>query len=280
MSKEIYHRYHPRHSHVRWGIFYLLLTVAIAAAGITWSHSLRTYTLPSGSIELEIPYSTYLVGEPITFQIKNNYNSKIYIPNHCPSEPLAVYRLESDKWKRIHAKTSLKKCPNTERSIEIEAGQIESGNYTNWASLFQKPGTYRIAAMVDYFNSVSYEDFKVIAKPKPGVVAKTPTTQQTIQPSSSPTTNSSPTTPTTTPTTTIPSLPKKTISVSGGSVVVEYSSSRVYVLSISPSSGCTYEGGQSGTTVEITFKCGGEDETQLQLWVSNGQLIQRVEQDD
>lgn len=237
---------------------------------------MQTRGLPEGSISLNTEYSQYLVGEEIRFVITNNFNSSIYVNNTCPSEPLEVYRLENESWVRQHYTSTTKKCTNNSRSIEVPARTALSSSFKDWQKLFEKPGKYRIATYVDYYAEIPYSDFEIIEKP---VVPEIPkSSDQTNQSGSANNPSPSPSpvpSPSPTPTS---QLQAKTISLSAGVVSVEYSNSVIYVRSIVPSEGYTYEGGRSGTNVEITFK-NGENEIQLQLSVRNGQLVQKIESD-
>ena len=104
---------HPRGTYVAWAAFYVVLFVVLTTAFLLVAGRIRTYFMPTGSVQLSIPYKTYLVGEPITFTLKNNYNSSVYVSNSCPEEPLAVYRKESSGWVRMHDTTDPTNCPNT-----------------------------------------------------------------------------------------------------------------------------------------------------------------------
>lgn len=258
MSQELQYAQNPRRFNLRWYLFYAALVLGIVSLFVAMASNFRTYSLPRGAVSLTIPYSKYLVGEAVTFTIANHYNSPIYIQDDCPSEPLAVYRQESLSWVRVHDTTSLASCSNKERQIEIAPGEQRQGSFAQWPNLFSVPGKYRVAVLVDYFNDILYQDFEVVSKPVPAPV--TPPTSQA-------------------PSATItPSAHQQTVSLAEGSITVSYAGSYITVLSISPAAGCTYEGGRSGTQVEVTFICGGNN-VQLQLQVINGQLRQKLESD-
>ena len=283
------HARHPLRTYLGWLTFYAIAIILLAVFFLKIAGELHTYNTPVGTVQLSIPYSKYLVGETISFAVTNNYNSAITVANNCPEEPLAVYKLVKSKWQRIHATAKISDCKNKSRFIEIPAKKTVTSNFTAWPSLFKTPGKYRAALFVEYFNSVSYQDFEVVKKPAMPKITKTqpsvssPQLQTTIPnasqyeneandegeesgASSRSTSSSSP--------------KQKTISVvGGGSITVRYSSNYITVLSVNPQSGCYREGGSSGTFVEVTFKC-GETETQLQLWVSGGVLQKKIEQDD
>ena len=247
--------------------------------GVGWSLQLlgsriSTRAEPVGSIEVSTKYSTYLLGETVDFSVKNNFNSTVYIGNNCPAEPLEVYRLESGKWQRIHDTSDSKSCSNDVRKIAVEANQTRSASFANWPRLFDKAGKYRIVAYVQYYNLVPYSDIEIIEKPTaPAASAPitSPTSQVTTQPVSASGTE--------------PvqedeaGASTKTISINAGTVQLEYSSTTINILSVSPNAGSgysTYEiSGQGGRSVEITFK--GTRETKLELSVRDGQIVQEVE---
>lgn len=264
----------------------IIVVVTLRALG----SDIRTRSLPVGSITVTTNYAKYLVGDPVKFTVANNYNSPIYITNTCPSEPLEVYKQDGGTWKRIHDHIDPKDCPATERQIKVPAQSSMSGDYSRWKNLFSAPGTYRVVVHVDYYDSLPYSDFEVIEKPKvPEIPALLPPKSTVSVSSPSSTTNTSSGSSSSQTSTTVQSTPtpsstpvrqSKTVTLSVGTVQVEYTATTVYVLSVSPASGYSYEGGGSGTSVEITFKKPGQDETQLKLSVRNGQLVQRVETGD
>lgn len=274
ITNEKEHARHPSRTYIRWIIFYVILAIIGIWALTKYAQSLYTLRIPKGVITLDIPYTEYLVGERIDFTLTNHYNSTLYVPNHCPSEPLAVYKLNesTNSWERIHETTS-GACDTQSRRFSIEPGQSISGNYGLWPDLFSKPGTYRVAAVVDYINAVSYQDFKVIEKPVSG--SQSPESAGNSSNSSSSSSQSR----STTSTTQTPSPQTKTVSVSGGSVTLQYTSTTITSVSVAPSAGCTYEKSVGTLSVEVQFKCGGQ-QTELHLYLSNGQIIQQVEQGD
>lgn len=262
-----------------WIGVYASLLLAISVMGIYTANRVHSYKIPIGAVSLEVPYNKYLVGESIGFTVKNNFNSSIFITNHCPDEPLAVYRQEAGKWTRLHSKSKTKSCDDSASKVEVKPGSSRSANFDDWPDLFSKPGIYRVVVYIGYFNQMPYQDFEIIAKPEiPAPITPTPAVTTSPQKStakksySSPSYSSTQQTQNQTPTSTNSS---KTVSLSSGSVYVTYNSSGIVSTSVTPASGCSYE--KSGrTSVEITFKCGGQ-ETQLKLSVRNGQLVQSVE---
>lgn len=283
----------PHSQRLLIAVLYTTLIIVVVFTLRSLGSNIRTRTLPVGSISIATDYAKYTVGDPVKFTVTNNYNAPIYITNTCPSEPLEVYKLDGGTaWKRIHDSIDTKDCPASDRQVKVPAHASTSGDYSRWKNLFNTPGTYRIVVYVDYYNSLPYTDFEVIEKPKiPELPALLPPKQSVVAASPNNSSSTSANTASTaqnqsnnsTPSTTTPAAParqSKTINLSVGTVKVEYTSTSVYVLSVTPASGYTYEGGGSGQSVEITFKKPGQDETQLKLSVTNGQLTQRVETGD
>jgi hypothetical protein len=271
---ELNHALHPRLTIYRWIAFYVLLAAVLFVIFDAVTSQFRTYRVPTGSVELSVPYITYLQGEPITFSLKNNYDSPIYMPNNCPEEPLSVFKFDGSKWVRLHSQANPDFCFLKDRQIKIAPHSIQNGNFAAWPDLFKAPGRYRLVAYVDYFNTASYQDFEVIARPeKQKVYVQMPGSQTSSQGSAqtSPSRSAESSNPVKQP-----SLTPYSVTTSAGSITVEYSSAYIYVRSVKPSASCGYEGGRSGTFVETTFKCPG-GETQVQLWMSGGRIQQKIE---
>lgn len=274
MKSELLYVRNPKRVRIFWAVFYSLLAALFVLGLYMAAGRIRTHTLPTGNIQLTIPYSKYLVGETVSFSIKNNYNSPAYLVNRCPEEPLEVYRQDGGQWIRQHDKAALSDCPDEERQVSVPANGIINGSFEPWHQLFSQPGKYRIVAYVEYYNALPYQEIEIIAPP-PAVVNNTSsagagTAQQTQAPAAAaPTQSAAPYT----------AKQTKTISVTSGSITVEYDTAYIYVTSIAPAKGCTYEGGNSGPQVEVTFKCFG-GETQVQLHIVNGQIVSKVESGD
>lgn len=175
MNNELNNMRRPIRLRIIWvAVYFVTIALFITFVGVSVTQ-IRTHILPTGSVKLKVPYSKYLVGEIVSFTIKNNYNSSIYITNKCPDEPLAVYRQENGKWVRQHDQASLESCINEKRQVNVVAGGIVNGNFAPWHNLFNRPGKYRIVAFVEHYNLLPYQDIE-IAK----VVEKTPTSQARI----------------------------------------------------------------------------------------------------
>lgn len=267
MKGELLYVYDQRRWRIMWIIIYSLVLAGSVVGLYLFSNRIGTHSIPAGNVQLVIPYSKYLVDEPVTFTLYNRFNSTIYVMNQCPSEPLEVYRWTNNSWQRIHDRADLKDCIAENRQVRVPANGSASGTFAPWHHLFDRPGKYRVVAYVEYYNSLPYQDFEVIAKPavpKVNRITRTNTGDSSGRSSS-----------TTQPTSVRRS---KTISTSGGSISVQYTSSMIYVISINPAPGYTYEGGSSGSDVEVTFK--GATEIQIKLTLSGGQLQVRTEVGD
>ncbi|MCA9347022.1 hypothetical protein KC930_00370 [Candidatus Saccharibacteria bacterium] len=267
----------------------LSLAYAILIGGVVYTFyvlgsRIRTRSYPVGSIEISTQYSTYLVGEEIKFTVYNKYNGPIYINNSCPAEPLEVFRSENGKWVHIHD-TANKVCNPNDRTVEVPANGSVTSTFKDWPSLFNKVGKYRIATYVDYYGSIPYYDFEVVAKPPlPEIPVLLPLPQPTYTTSNSTGTsnatseNNESTTQQTTSQTTQNQTSQsttQTLTVTSGGRTIGYitvtnTSTNITVTSITPVSG-TYEiSGNGSSRVEINFKSGGE--TQVLLRIRNGSL--------
>lgn len=152
---------------VFWGVLYVVILVAFSLAVFLVTDRMQTHIIPNGQIELNVPYSKYLQGETVSFSIKNNFDSSVYVINGCPGEPLAVYKRVNSKWIRIHDQASESDCPEEQRKVSVAAGTTVNGNFKPWHNLFSEPGNYRIVAYVENYNALPYQDFEVVAKPTP-----------------------------------------------------------------------------------------------------------------
>lgn len=249
---------------------------------------LHTRSLPRGSVSIQVEHSQYLVGEKVLFTVRNDYNAPMYVSNHCPYEPLDVYRWETDKWVRVHDEVDPYSCVNKDSHIKVAAKSSMTGSFAPWKNLFSRPGKYRLVVVVNYYDALPYTDFEVIGKPVvpeiPALMPPQPMAGNNSSvsiddpddhtPSPSPTPN--PTlapTPTPTPP---PALQTKTITISAGTIVANYSSTTIYLQSVTPTNG-TYETNRTqGSTIEVTFKRAGGGETQVRLRLTNGNLTYSI----
>jgi hypothetical protein len=129
-------------------------------------------------------------------------------------------------------------------------------------------------AYVDYFNVAPYQDFEVITKPaKQKVYIQIP--RQSTSTDGPGQQNGGDEAYGEEESAHI-SLTPYSVTTSRGMIAVNYSSTYIYVTSVRPAPGCTYEGGRSGVFIETTFKC-PSGETQVQLWLSGGRIQQKIE---
>lgn len=180
MRGELRYASSKRFSRLAWMLFWTALLGLVMFGFYQIVGNIQMRKLPVGQIQLSVPYSKYLVGETVTFTIKNNYNSPVYLFNDCPAEPLSVYRQKNGVWVRIHDTASINDCPTEDRQIEVAASGSISGSFAPWHNLFNTPGKYRVVAYVEYYDALPYQDFEVIAKyvpvPKQAPVVSAPVT--------------------------------------------------------------------------------------------------------
>lgn len=253
-----------------------VILLVIVVVGLWAGLRVKTRLIPNGNVSLSSTYSKYIVGEDISVNINNDFNSTIYFDNNCPDEPLDVYRLENTTWVRIHAKADENKCQQNTNKEGIPPNEARDVSFAAWPDLFSEPGKYRVVAYVEYYDQLPFTDFEVIIKPKIPEIPKISTSNPASSSSSTnPSSNSGLTMPTTNSSST-PSNKSQTIKIAQGTVIVTYDNNAIYVQSITPASGYTYEGGRSGKEVEITFKS-SSSEVKLELELKNGKIVQELE---
>jgi hypothetical protein len=149
-----------------WILFYLVLFGGVFAYVNSWYRNHNENQLPSGHIELEMSKTAYQVGETVEFTVRNHFPTTVYVTNHCPQEPLSVYRWEEEKWVELHdiAQGGESTCTSQERNVAIPTENSRTYNFSNWPNLFKEPGVYRIALVVDHYTEIPFQDF-VILKP-------------------------------------------------------------------------------------------------------------------
>lgn len=166
---ELIHVENPWRSRFRWMVVFTVLFMGIIFASFIALDHIRTYSLPTGGVQLHMQYSQYLVGEAISFNIKNDFNSSISIVTSCPSEPVSIYQSVAKHWVRIHDTTAATNCSTMTNIMQIPAAGSSTVSLANWPHLFLTAGTYRIALQVQYSNALPYTDFVVMTPPAPFV---------------------------------------------------------------------------------------------------------------
>lgn len=153
----------------RW-IFWILVYVVLVAASFfsaRWVlHRLDRDVVLEGNVELAVPKARFAVGEDVSFTMKNDLETSIFIINGCPKEPLHVFRWNGKTWDAVHATTTKSYCEGQSRMIEIPAKRSVTYSYRAWPELFAQPGYYRIVASVEQYVKYPYADFEIYA---PGV---------------------------------------------------------------------------------------------------------------
>jgi len=166
---------------VLWICFYSLM--ALSVWGIV-NFARQDLSDSSGSIEGQVVLSTdqqrYEVGDEVVFTINNDSASKIFITNDCPQEPLIVYRWNNDMWQRIHEKAPLGSCADQARQVAIDSYDSLSGSYKNWQKLFEEPGIYRIAVVVNGYDGLAFRDIEIL-QPITTADETAPATQPTLE---------------------------------------------------------------------------------------------------
>jgi hypothetical protein len=168
--------------HLVWVAFYVMLFGASYSFASQLYHEYDEDQLPPGHIELLISKTEYQVGEPIEFTVINHFPTTVYVRNHCPEEPLNVYRWENERWVELHDKAlDRSSCYTQERNVAIPPEGSVQYNFSAWPNLFKDPGVYRIALEIDHYSSVPFQDF-VILKPAEVVEVMEPLRKQAPAP--------------------------------------------------------------------------------------------------
>ena len=72
MRSELKHTQNPYRMFFFWIAFYSIIAMILTFAFLKVTDRIKTHSVPSGSIELNVPYSKYVAGEVVTFTLKNN----------------------------------------------------------------------------------------------------------------------------------------------------------------------------------------------------------------
>lgn len=148
-------------------MLYALIIGAGVASAHMWLEKHEERRLPSGYIELNLDKTKYELGEQIVFTITNHFPAPVFVTNQCPREPLNVYRHENGHWKQLHATAdSDAECYEEERNVAIESESSRSYNFDDWPQLFREPGVYRVAAQLDHYGDIPFQDFVIMEEPE------------------------------------------------------------------------------------------------------------------
>ena len=163
MISELYEKNHRLRRRILWTIVYITIGLSVIAALYWTADQFRIRPLPTGTVELDVSHSKYVVGEPVEFTLHNNLNAPIHILNKCPSEPLEIYKLNDGRWSKQHDSINRSSCTDDLRQLTIPAHGVITGDLSPWKNLFTSPGSYRIAAIIDNYRSLPYIDFEIVS---------------------------------------------------------------------------------------------------------------------
>ncbi len=163
--------------HLLWVLFYMVLL------GSTATYAKHLYVqydndqLPNGEIELLINKEAYQLGEEIVFTVVNHFPTTVYVTNHCPDEPLHVFKWVNEGWTQIHdvATEGNSECYTQERNVAIAPDSSRSYNFNDWQNLFSDPGVYRIAMEIDHYTDIPFQDFVILEPQEVVQIKKDPT---------------------------------------------------------------------------------------------------------
>ena len=168
--------------HLLWVLFYVILIVGVGIFGWQLYREHDEDQFPSGAIELKVGKDKYQLNEEITFEVRNNFPTTIYVTNNCPEEPLNIFRWKDEKWIQIHDKIQSKdsECYKQPRRIAIAPNSVLEYHFKDWPNLFNKPGVYRLVMDIDHYDDLPFQDFVVLQPSK---------TRETSDESNQPATN-------------------------------------------------------------------------------------------
>lgn len=150
--------------YVPWVVLYLFIVGGTTVFGAKLYETYDTHQLPSGYIELAVDKTAYELGESVAFTVINHFPVPVFVMNQCPEEPLNVYRWEHDVWVQLHATARDEgECYAEDRNVGVPSEGSRGYTFDDWPDLFALPGVYRIAANIDHYPDVPFQDFVVRA---------------------------------------------------------------------------------------------------------------------
>lgn len=149
---------------IGWVVLYLLVIVGFVAVVYWQSTRVNTLGFASGQLQITVPKTQFMVGEAISYTLKNGLNKDIALENNCPQEPLHIYSWINNTWVRIHDTAVASACAGQPPMTVIPAGGSTTQNFAKWPNLFAKPGIYRVVGLATNYSELPYADFQVVAK--------------------------------------------------------------------------------------------------------------------
>ncbi len=172
--------------HLVWVSFYLVLFAIVGVLVVGVYAENKENTLPSGHVELTLNKKKFQVGEEIQFTVTNKFPATVYVKNNCPTEPLEAYKWDNNKWIAIHDQVTTKSslCYTQPRNIAVPANGSLTYSYSDWKSLFAKPGVYRVVMVIDHYKDLPFQDFVVMepVPPAPEPVPPAPEPVPVVEP--------------------------------------------------------------------------------------------------
>jgi hypothetical protein len=140
----------------------LLIFGLFAKVGYRSTRALFAESAPTTGISISSEQLQYVVGQEVSVLLSNSTTTKAYVVNNCPDEPLAVYRLENNKWVSIHIGTDASKCAGEPSDYEIPPSRSVKLSYQYWPNLFQQVGEYRIQANIEPSSEGPSTTFRIV----------------------------------------------------------------------------------------------------------------------
>lgn len=132
-----------------------------ATLGYDATRSLFAQTPAPAGITLTTSQRSYTISQTVAVTLHNASPKSVFILNKCPGEPFVVYRQVRGAWVPVHDRADSAKCAGEPRDYEIPAGGSAPVDYSYWPRLFDQPGTYRIVAPIESYDSGPTVSFAV-----------------------------------------------------------------------------------------------------------------------
>ena len=150
-----------RYRYLKLTAIYAIFAIPMALTGYIVTRGIQATPLASDKLVLTATKDAYAPGEEVKLLLSNDTDSVVYVQDHCPEPPLAISYKNGQTWEEIHIKTASKACANDKRHIAIQPHTSAPIHYDDWPQLFARPGTYRITAQLENYQTPLEEEIQI-----------------------------------------------------------------------------------------------------------------------
>lgn len=111
-------------------------------------------TLPAEAVQLVTSKARYQRGEPVYFGVLNATNRPIGIEDHCPREPLDLYRFDGQRWRVVRETAEGISCQGRAKTIVIPPQTLRGASYEAWQRAVDQPGRYKLRVEIEGYRTV------------------------------------------------------------------------------------------------------------------------------